>query len=227
MAQPQPQSLTDKIKSAFGLPSQSAPRPVKVPDQRPMQRQDSFPGLSFGVCRHPSLAPGLLAASLSCCRPGSEWREGARLSRGRGCDERCTAGSRTAPLHPPLPSPSCAQSLLLAEICSTPSDVGLFEVAHNKDLHGPDGKFAWRKVRVGSGDRSGVACCPVRHPAAAAAAAGIFCCCCLPVACAACTLLCCGTIAWSRGATLAAAAPPFSLLTALPLPLPACLSVLL
>lgn len=36
---------------------------------------------------------------------------------------------------------------LPAEICSTPSEVGIFEVAHNKSL-GPDGKFSWKKVRI-------------------------------------------------------------------------------
>ena len=49
MAQPpaQPQSITDRIKSAFGLPSQSAPRPVKIGPAggaAPLSRQDSFPG---------------------------------------------------------------------------------------------------------------------------------------------------------------------------------------
>lgn len=42
----------------------------------------------------------------------------------------------------------CLAASLAAEICSTPSDVGIFEVAHNK-CRGPDGKFSWKKVSSG------------------------------------------------------------------------------
>ena len=60
-----------------------------------------------------------------------------------------------APLRTNAPSamlraayaPPAMRPALPAEICSTPSEVGIFEVAHNKSL-GPDGKFSWKKVRI-------------------------------------------------------------------------------
>lgn len=58
------------------------------------------------------------------------------------------------------------------EICSTPSEVGIFEVAHNK-ARGPDGKFSWKKFLFEAPGRPDT---PPRNGAAtsggAAAAAG-------------------------------------------------------
>ncbi|KAI7840961.1 hypothetical protein COHA_005391 [Chlorella ohadii] len=92
-------SITERLKQAFGLPSQTSPKPIKVPDHHGLQRQDSFP-----------------------------------------------------------------------EICSTPSEVGIFEVAHNKSL-GPDGKFSWKKFFFEAPGRSSSGPTDMSGTAASSAAA--------------------------------------------------------
>ncbi|KAL4448269.1 hypothetical protein ABPG75_005488 [Micractinium tetrahymenae] len=58
------------------------------------------------------------------------------------------------------------------EICSTPSDVGIFEVAHNK-CRDADGKFSWRKFFFEApGSSSPRAPAPSAGASAAAAAGG-------------------------------------------------------
>lgn len=58
----------------------------------------------------------------------------------------------------------------VAEICSTPSEVGIFEVAHNKSL-GPDGKFSWRKFFFEAPGRSNSGPTDLGGTAASSAAA--------------------------------------------------------
>ena len=104
---------------------QTSPKPIKVPDHG-LQRQDSFPGQR-------------------------RWSASAARAPARTAHARMTA-----PAAPGTLVNSCLVAHLLrfhrtptcrAEICSTPSEVGIFEVAHNKSL-GPDGKFSWKKVRT-------------------------------------------------------------------------------
>ncbi|EFN56231.1 expressed protein [Chlorella variabilis] len=46
--------------------------------------------------------------------------------------------------HKPTSHSSLTRQDSFPEICSTPSDVGIFEVAHNK-CRNADGTFSWRK----------------------------------------------------------------------------------
>lgn len=149
MAQPsQPQSLTDKIKSAFGLPSQGAgPRPINTGASGAaggLRRQDSFPGGGQPARPGPAAASNLWERA----RRKMELHGAAAATVLQPPPPACVLPMPSS-LHPP-PHPTHAW-LLPTEICSTPSEVGLFEVAHNKALHGPDGKFSWRKVRRPAG----------------------------------------------------------------------------
>lgn len=82
-------------------------------------------------------------------------------------------GSVLKPIKPHA-DPGLARQDSFPEICSTPSDVGIFEVAHNK-CRDADGKFSWRKFffeAPGSASPRGPAPPAGAGAAAAAAAAG-------------------------------------------------------
>lgn len=79
-------------------------------------------------------------------------------------------GNMPKPIKPHV-DPGLARQDSFPEICSTPSDVGIFEVAHNK-CRDEDGKFSWRKFFFEApGSASPRAPAPSSPAAAGAAAA--------------------------------------------------------
>ena len=122
-------SAMDRLKTALGLGGGGLgpqPKPVST-----LKRQDSFPGRSAGRNAGPArVSPKGGAGAGRLATPPSSY-------------------TAAAPVVAAAPPPAadcqlCHKPLLatLAEICSTPSEVGIFEVAHNK----PAG-VSWKKVR--------------------------------------------------------------------------------